>query len=189
MIQAVIFDCFGVIADENWKPYLRGLLADTDPRLEEALSLNQEVDAGNMAYEDFLARLSDITDVPISLIRAKIETHTADVSLLDYIALELKGKYKIGLLSNVPANWLDKFLTPEQRALFDVVILSYEVGVAKPDPRIYQVMANRLKLVPEACLFVDDQLVNCEGALSAGMHTALFTGFDRLKSELRGLLQ
>jgi epoxide hydrolase-like predicted phosphatase len=53
--------------------------------------------------------------------------------------------------------------------LFDVVVISGEVGMRKPEARIYQLTAERLGLAPEACVFVDDLAPNIRGAAAVGM--------------------
>ena len=52
---------------------------------------------------------------------------------------------------------------------FDAVVLSGEVGVAKPDPAIFQLTARLLEVAPAECVFVDDLAVNARGAAGAGM--------------------
>jgi len=69
-------------------------------------------------------------------------------------------------------------------AHFDVVVISYDVGCAKPDRRIYQITLDRLGVAPESALFVDDRIENIDGARSLGIDTLHFTGPDRLE-ELR----
>jgi putative hydrolase of the HAD superfamily len=61
-------------------------------------------------------------------------------------------------------------------AWFDAVIASHEVGVAKPDPRIYEICLQRLGVAGPDALFVDDRLENLEGAARLGVRTAHFTG-------------
>ncbi|MFI6595129.1 HAD family hydrolase [Nonomuraea sp. NPDC050536] len=51
----------------------------------------------------------------------------------------------------------------------DAVVSSARVGVAKPDPRIYEIAAEQAGVPPERCLFVDDRLENVEGARALGM--------------------
>lgn len=51
----------------------------------------------------------------------------------------------------------------------DHVVSSARVGVAKPDPRIYELAAERAGVAAERCLFVDDRLENVEAAMALGM--------------------
>lgn len=69
---------------------------------------------------------------------------------------------------------------------FDVVIVSCEVGVCKPDPRIYELCLSRLGVEPAEALFVDDREENVEAAAKLGMQTVHYTG-DHLLPEIRNL--
>ncbi|HWC34918.1 MAG TPA: HAD family phosphatase [Mycobacteriales bacterium] len=53
--------------------------------------------------------------------------------------------------------------------LFDVVVISGEVGMRKPEARIFHLTAERLGLAPEVCVFVDDLAPNIRGAAEVGM--------------------
>ena len=57
----------------------------------------------------------------------------------------------------------------EVLARFEVVVESSVEGVRKPDPRIYAIACERLGVLPEACVFLDDLGVNCKGAARLGM--------------------
>ena len=67
---------------------------------------------------------------------------------------------------------------------FDVAIVSYEVGVTKPDPRIYELCLAQLGVPAESALFVDDRADNIEAARRLGIQTLLFRG-DESMPELR----
>ena len=62
----------------------------------------------------------------------------------------------------------------ESLRLFDHLVLSYEVGVMKPDPRMYEEVVRRARVPAQACLFMDDRLANVEGAKRLGMHAFQF---------------
>ena len=58
--------------------------------------------------------------------------------------------------------------------LFDDVVVSAEVGLAKPDPEVFRLAARRLGVPPEACVFVDDWEVNVAAAREVGMAAVHF---------------
>jgi len=60
----------------------------------------------------------------------------------------------------------------------DAVILSFEVGMAKPDAGIYLAALEALGFGPDEALFVDDQVAYCDGAASLGVRTALLVRED-----------
>jgi putative hydrolase of the HAD superfamily len=63
-------------------------------------------------------------------------------------------------------------------AHFDAVVISFEVGCAKPEPRIFEITLDRLGVAPTRALFVDDREENIEGARRLGIDTLHFTGPD-----------
>jgi putative hydrolase of the HAD superfamily len=72
-------------------------------------------------------------------------------------------------------------------ARFDAVVISCEVGLSKPDPRIYELCLERLALPAATALFVDDRADNVEGAARIGLRTLQFAGPDALE-RLRALI-
>ena len=64
---------------------------------------------------------------------------------------------------------------------FDAVVISCEVGLAKPDPRIFRLCLERLGLSAGAALFVDDRADNVEAAAGVGLQTLRFEGPDALE--------
>lgn len=67
---------------------------------------------------------------------------------------------------------------------FDVLVWSYQLLMAKPDPTIYRHVLKELKAAPEETLFIDDKLVNVEAARALGMKAVEFTTVDRLREDL-----
>ncbi|KIF74917.1 haloacid dehalogenase [Streptomyces sp. 150FB] len=97
--------------------------------------------------------------------------------------------YQLALLSN--SFGLDPF-NPYEHAdiwdLFDVHVISEVVGMAKPDPAIYQLTLDRLGLSGEACVFVDDHSVNLPPAKALGITPVLATHEADTVAALEGLL-
>ena len=67
---------------------------------------------------------------------------------------------------------------------FDDFVLSYEVGVMKPDAGIYAEALRRAGVPPSECFFVDDKQVNVDAARKAGIDAVRFEGRERLESQL-----
>ncbi len=108
--------------------------------------------------------------------------------LFEFIA-ELKPTYKIGLLSNTGAGSAEQYLPKNEAAkYFDDIVLSYEVGMVKPDPAIFTFAAERLGVQPNECIFVDDSAKNCAAAKSTRMHAILYTDFNIFKDEIEKML-
>ena len=82
-------------------------------------------------------------------------------------------RVKLGLLSNANRGFTERLRARGVAALFDDVIVSADVGLAKPDPAIFRLAAERLGIEPDACLMIDDQAQHVEGARAAGMRAHL----------------
>jgi putative hydrolase of the HAD superfamily len=73
-------------------------------------------------------------------------------------------------------------------ALFDVVVISDQVGLRKPEPAIYDLTATKLGLRPEDCVFVDDTPANLVTARHLGMTAVHFTGAPSDFAEIERLI-
>lgn len=103
---------------------------------------------------------------------------------------ELKGEgYRMAMLTNNVREWepLWRSMLPVDE-IFETVVDSGFVGCRKPESRIYALTLERLGEPAEACLFVDDVLVNCEGARMAGLHAVHFQDNEQAIPEIRAAL-
>lgn len=96
-----------------------------------------------------------------------------------------------GLLTAILSNMGDNVLANMKREFdwlgrFDVLVWSYQLRMAKPEPAIYRHTLKELGTRPEETLFIDDRLVNIEAAEALGMKGLVFTDVDRLRADLIG---
>ncbi|MFZ5850950.1 MAG: HAD family hydrolase [Actinomycetota bacterium] len=91
---------------------------------------------------------------------------------------------RTALLSN---SWGNAYPVHLWDGLFDAVVISGEVGLRKPEPEIYRLAAERLRLAPEECVFVDDLTVNVQGAVAVGMVGVRHTSYHETRAELEAL--
>jgi epoxide hydrolase-like predicted phosphatase len=90
-----------------------------------------------------------------------------------------------GLISN---SWSTSHYDREMlRELFDTAVISAEVGLHKPQPEIYRLVAERLEVAPEECIFVDDLRENCEGAEAVRMTAIRHRSAAETIAKLTGL--
>ncbi|MFC4949893.1 HAD-IA family hydrolase [Pseudonocardia sp. GCM10023141] len=73
--------------------------------------------------------------------------------------------------------------------LVDVLLYSHEIGIAKPDPRAYQLTCERLAVEPTGAVFVDDVPANVEAARQIGMHAVLHTDARQTIMAVEALLR
>lgn len=68
---------------------------------------------------------------------------------------------------------------------FDVLVWSYQLGIAKPDPEIYRHALERLGTAPGETLFIDDKRENIDAAVKLGMRGMVFTNPEDLRGQIR----
>ncbi|MGC8781233.1 MAG: HAD family hydrolase [Anaerolineae bacterium] len=111
-----------------------------------------------------------------------------DETLVAFIR-RLRPARKIGILSNA---WSDgRRIIAEKFGLAHVVddiVISAEVGIAKPDARIFRLAAARLGVEPGQVIFVDDFSANIAGARAVGMHAVHFRSADQTIADVRALI-
>ncbi len=97
--------------------------------------------------------------------------------------LRKKG-YKIGILSN---QWhLSKQVhAPKKRMKkFNSVVITCDMGLRKPDPKIYKLILKKLKTKPSESIFIDNQIWNIEPAKKLGIHTILYKNNKQMFKQL-----
>ena len=94
-----------------------------------------------------------------------------------------------GLLTAILSNMGDSVLENMQREFdwlsnFDVLLWSFQLKMAKPDPAIYHHALEKLGTRPEETLFIDDKNVNIEAARALGINAILFSTVDHWRKDL-----
>lgn len=173
MAKGVIFDCFGVLYGTSFD---RIKAMAPHGRVDEVADLHNQVDYGFIDQTDYIAGVAELLDMTYEEVAAIIrQEHVQNADLIDYIR-KLRNSHKVALLSNVGRGGFDGVFTDaELEELFDVVVLSFEEGIIKPHPHIFQVTALRMGLQPGECMMVDDIESNVEGARAAGLTAQLHT--------------
>lgn len=177
-----------MLVNDGWLPFKRKYFAGNNELSEQAGDFNRQVDSGLADYDEFIHKVAIMAHITDEEARNQIEDNLADPELFEYIARELKPKYKIGMLSNAGANWLSEMLSPEQVALFDAIVLSYETGITKPDARAYKLIADQLGVQSENCVFIDDQERYATAAGDVGMQSIWYRNFEQAKADLETIL-
>lgn len=106
------------------------------------------------------------------------------------IALSLKKKYKVGILSNIDRYLADIPMHKKIYSLFDkdLVILSFKHEVRKPQKAIYEIYLKKAGVLPKNCLFIDDNLDNVEAAQKLGINAIQYKNPRQLKADLKKYL-
>ena len=188
MVKAIVFDCFGVLATDGWLPFKEEFFSRDKELYAKATDLNKQANSGLLNYGDFVHQIGGMVGRTDAEIRSQFGHNVPNVPLFTYIRETLKPHYKLGILSNASENWLDTIFTKDQIALFDAIVLSYQVGMVKPDIQMYQLIAQKLATPLYECIFIDDQQTYCSAANTAGMQSICYQNFDQAKTELERIL-
>ena len=196
-IQAIIFDFGSVLVQMGDEAPRRALAQRLGIPLKELYRLIFDSDTasramvGELTIEQHWQAVGAALGVApdeLPAVRAQFwSTDQVNTELVDYIRT-LRPRYKVGLLSNA---WNDLRQVMQQRfgfdGLFDELIISAEVGLAKPDPRIFHLAVARLGVPPAQAVFVDDVLANAEAARAVGLHAIHYLNNPQLFEELEAL--
>jgi putative hydrolase of the HAD superfamily len=145
---------------------------------------------GTAEFESaFAERLSTATGVEVSpndLVVRIFAGLEPEAAMFAAVGAARAAGLKTGLLSN---SW-GMALYPRAKLdeQFDVVVISGEVGLRKPDPAIFMLTTERLGVAPAQCVFVDDHPGHLQAAAEAGMATVLHRSPEQSIAELEELL-
>ena len=207
--EAVIFDFGGVITASPFEAFNRleaerGLQQDFIRRVNAAnpdsnawaLFERAEIDAARFdaLFAAEAAALGHALDGASVLGVLSGSIRPAMVSALDQ--LRDAGFRLACITNNVPAGHGAGMARSGDRkdayeqvfARFEHVIESSKAGVRKPDPRIYQMMCERLGLEPPQCVYLDDLGINCKPAAKLGMHAIKVTSGEQALADLSAAL-
>jgi FMN phosphatase YigB (HAD superfamily) len=194
MIKSVIFDLGKVIVPFDFMRGYRaleplcGYPAAEIPKRLAATDLVIRFESGEIAPEDFVARLSEVLEIRIDYSRfcelwsSIFLPHTL---IPDELFEALRKRHRLVLLSNTNAihfEMLERSYTFFQH--FDDMVLSFRVGAMKPSPVIYREAIARAQCRPEECFFTDDIPAYVEGAKQAGIDAVQFQNCEQLEREL-----
>jgi putative hydrolase of the HAD superfamily len=113
---------------------------------------------------------------------------TLNAELADWFA-GLRPRWRTGILSNSAVGARER---ERERygfeAMTDLIVYSHEVGMTKPDPRVYRLTCDRLGVRPEETVFVDDAEAAVAGARAAGLHAVRFVETSQAIADVEALL-
>ncbi len=198
MLKAIIFDVGGVLirtqsraGREKWAARLK-----MDAREFEDFVFNgqsgRQTQLGQKTTEahwDWLGDYFGLNEADLAEMRR--DFFAGDVlnkPLVEYIKRLGQAGYRLGLLSNFGDEarylWTEVFPFIQH---FDSVVISAEVGLMKPNPKIYHLAAESAGVAPNEALFVDDFMENVEGARQVGMPALHFTDPETTRQQLVAL--
>ncbi|WP_431206054.1 HAD-IA family hydrolase [Bradyrhizobium betae] len=200
-IEAVIFDFGGVLTSSPFEAFARfeaerGLPVDIIRRtnaanhLENAWARFERAEVDIDTFDHLFAEESRALGAEVRG-RDVLPLLQGDLRPEMVEALKrIKAQFKTGCITNnLPANAIGSMTgrslyVAEVMVLFDHVMESAKIGLRKPDPRIYRLMVETLKVDPKACVYLDDLGVNLKPAREMGMTTVKVTSGAQAIAEL-----
>lgn len=181
-IKAVVFDVGGVLCEwqEICNEFAREIKVNEESFLKifikHSFDPKTGSDLGLITTDEFFVRLTDDLGVPEKAKdwRRRFVPGFTRIEPTYVLVNELKGKYKLALLTNSKMDLWDEWKEGRLRENFPIIVDSAEVQAIKPDEKIFRILLGRLELKPEECLFIDDTKDYVQAAEKLGFKTIHF---------------
>ncbi|MBO0796452.1 MAG: HAD family phosphatase [Ktedonobacteraceae bacterium] len=197
--RAIVFDIGGVLEitpdtgmTEKWEARLALNAGELDERM---CSVWNDGALGRCSEEDVRRSLGEILGIDQAQIDAFMNDlweeylGTLNVEMAAYFS-SLRPRYQTAIISNSFVGARDR---EQQRYHFDemadVIIYSHEVGIAKPERRIFELACERLGVQPVEMIFLDDAERNIVAARELGIHAILFRGTNQAIADIQACLR
>jgi len=192
-ISTVIFDMGGVLVWTHWERATEplGKLARVPPERVLETILHTDAHFSYMigeidSYEFAIGILESLgIDIPQEELLAIWDSILAPNPEALPVLERLKKRYRLVLGSNTDIGHFNRSLEVQPGlGLFDDLLLSYELGVCKPDAAFFELGLASLEIPPEKCVFIDDLAANIESAKGVGIKAIQFQSMSQVEAEL-----
>lgn len=197
MVQNIVFDIGGVLADFRLKEFLaeKGFDGTMIRRILKASVMTPfwgQFERGEITEEETLQGFVRTDPEIESELRLVYSSVTGMLTSRDYAIPLVQGLKKVGFRVYFLSNYSRKAYNECGESLafmpyMDGGLVSFKVGKTKPDREMYQMFLEEYGLRAEDCVFVDDTVENVEAARQIGFEGIVFTSYDELLTELEKL--
>jgi epoxide hydrolase-like predicted phosphatase len=196
-IRAVFFDLGGVIVRTEYQAPREqlaerlGMEYDDLDRIvfnsETGLQASTGAITSDQHWEAVMKRLKRPMEEMASIRDEFFAGDIIDRDILNYLR-SLRGTHKTGLISNAWSDLRDYLVREKMIDAFDHIVISAEVGMAKPEPGIFQIALKQAGVRPDEAVFVDDFYANIEGCEKIGIKGIHFRDAQSAMQQLKQLL-
>lgn len=193
MIKAVLFDFDGVLTTDKTGSETIGKYISAQANIEyESFRLayrkyNDDLLCGKFTHRDIWDSLCEDIGVKIeySILEDSFINTPIDAKMLELLKLLKSKNYKTAMITDNKADRMDAIVSHlNWSGLFDVIAVSAKVGTGKEHQAIFNITLEKLMLLPNECVFIDNKHDNLLAPASVGMHTLFF---DDLQRDIEGL--
>lgn len=194
-IRGMIFDFGGVLGlpqkDEARQAMMEASGVDEERFFQSYFGVREEYDRGTLTRREYwtevLARLDLVLSEEIfeTLILVDEESWVSEnPEMIAYIKRNREKMEKTAILSNMPKEFVPSILKNfAWISTFDELFWSCDVHMVKPEGEFYELVAKGIGLELKDCLFIDDSLINVEGARAVGMEAIHYRDFKSFIEE------
>ena len=200
-IKAIIFDLGGVVVELDFSRFFKDIIEISPlntPNSSLLLEFWRQSDIyhqGKITNKEFYSQACELLQTCALNQEQFFDSFNSVISHVkeDFLVLikNLKEQNNIKLLclSNVNSSHWHYLLEQNKEIveLFDELILSFEVHLTKPDPRLFKLAIQKAGCRPEEIVFIDDGLNNIRSARELGINGIKFTNLENLINELKSL--
>jgi len=196
-VRAIFVDLGGVLVRTEFQAPRQHLAERLGLEYENVVKLvfegetSEQASLGRISEEEHWAAVMRRLRLPLSDADAvRNEFFAGDVvdrELLDHLR-DLHETYKVGLISNAWSGLRPWIVKQKFDDVFDAMIISAEVGLMKPDPRIFELALEKLGVTAPESIFLDDFKAHVDGAREIGIHAIQFGAHDQAIDELEKML-
>jgi HAD superfamily hydrolase (TIGR01509 family) len=182
--KCLVFDFFGVISSEVAPFWLAKHFSASDAATVRA-TIVQAADRGELSQDGLFSELAKLTGVPPAQIEREWQSYVHIDERMVSLIRAFASTCKLGLITNAPSPFVRGLIERNALAgLFSAIIVSSEVGLAKPDREIYERLLTLLSVNAADALMIDDNADNIAGAIAAGMDGLQFRSYEQLSASL-----
>ncbi|NLY47924.1 MAG: HAD-IA family hydrolase [Clostridiales bacterium] len=172
-MKAILLDMYGVIVKQtgdDFVPYIRQFFPDIEP--EEIYDSWFRADVGEISSLKIWEAIGFEGDLE-AVEKAYLDTIELNDGFMEFVTAA-RNRYKLAVVSNDTSRWSrylrEKF---DINKYFDVISISGDLGIRKPDERIFLLTAEKLGCSADDCIYIDDRRKNLNAAARLGMRPIL----------------
>ena len=195
MIKNIVFDLSNVLAPFRFKEYLfeKGFDEGMVKRIFKASAMTpywEEFERGRLTYDQVIAFFVKCDPEIEKELHLAFDSVVGIMGTYEYTEgwiqqLKAAGYGVYGITNFTPEGYRQCYDCISFVEKFDGCVFSFQEGVVKPEPEIYQLLLKRYNLNAQECVFIDDTEANVRGAEAVGLAGIVFKSYEETVEKLK----